>query len=152
MKFLYPDQNCRILPQGCDILISLLLFLGTILVWSIKSKDPVKCNVCNSPRKGSGLNTWNQVLLVDQSVYHLSILNPVFQYLSPVKTKTQSSVITKDANKYYQVSQKKYRSLKSICLFAGEDSLVKLALFIIQDFKLNFDTSFVKIRQKLTEF
>ena len=51
----------------------------------------------------------------------------------------------------YRQSQKKYTSLKLNCLVAGEDKLVKLALFVIQDFNLNSDTSFVKIRQKLTK-
>ena len=36
-------------------------------------------------------------------------------------------------------------------LVAGEDSLVKLVLFVRQVFNLNFDTSFVKIGQKFTE-
>ena len=46
---------------------------------------------------------------------------------------------------------KKYTSLKSNCLVAGDDSLIKLVLLVMQDINLNFDTSFVKIGQKLTE-
>ena len=48
-------------------------------------------------------------------------------------------------------SQKKYTSLKANFLAAGKGSLVKSALFVRQDFNLNFDTSLVKIGKKFTE-
>ena len=47
--------------------------------------------------------------------------------------------------------QKMYTSSKPNCLIAREDKLVKLVLFVIQDFNLNFDTWFAIIGQKSTE-
>ena len=65
----------------------------------------------------------------------------------------QSHATSKYNNSSYRYTgcPKKSTNLKSNCLVAGQNKLMKLMLFVRQDFNLNFDTSFVNMGQKLTE-